>query len=461
MGATVALSAEARVPERNAPGARSGRPAPAAQQDKAVAASRSITTGATLSGTPGANGWYVSPVTVTLTVTSAGEAVSATLHRMDGGDWLTYTAPFAVITDGAHLLEYYSIGSGGTVEPTGSRQIAIDAAPPASSIDPLASYQAALPVALQWSGNDDAGSGVASFDIQYRDGYFGVWHDWLTHTTALSGTFGLAQRGHTYYFRSRAQDAAGNSEAFRAGNGDTYTFVDSVQNGGFETGSFAGWSVTGQMTSSIVSAPSVAANGVWAGLLGSPDYGPSIWETDTTHVPMDAYAAIAQVVRVPSLADMPAPAVSLWYRILTYDVIRGCSEDLRETLFDSFDVYIRDQQGDLLSMPVRDGNDDCYTYTTTLIATGQPPLTAILKQQLIDLTSYAGQRITIEMRNSNRVDWSNNTWTYVDSIRVINQPMSYFYRLNLPIIQSAYPPSRAQGVRVTATPSSGTAPPKR
>jgi hypothetical protein len=52
-----------------------------------------------ISGHLGDNGWYVSVVTVTL---SGG---NYTFIRVDNENWIVYTAPFTISTDGIHLIE--------------------------------------------------------------------------------------------------------------------------------------------------------------------------------------------------------------------------------------------------------------------------------------------------------------------------------------------------------------------
>jgi hypothetical protein len=65
---------------------------------------------------------------------------------------------------------------------------------------------------------------VAAYDIQVRDTYEGTpWEIWLPATTSLSETYHGVQ-GHTYQFRSRAIDEAGNVELWPAG-ADTTTAV--------------------------------------------------------------------------------------------------------------------------------------------------------------------------------------------------------------------------------------------
>jgi hypothetical protein len=87
---------------------------------------------------------------------------------------------------------------------------------------------------VSWSGTDGlSGSGIDTYDVQYRVGSGGVWTDWLLGTTSTSDTFGPASPvvvvvDETYYFRVRARDYAGNLEAYPGGDGDTSTYVQEV-----------------------------------------------------------------------------------------------------------------------------------------------------------------------------------------------------------------------------------------
>lgn len=70
-----------------------------------------------LSGTQGAN-LYGTPVQVTLTATDNASGVAATYYAVDGGTWLTYSAPFIVSTAGDHTVAFYSIDVAGNQETT-------------------------------------------------------------------------------------------------------------------------------------------------------------------------------------------------------------------------------------------------------------------------------------------------------------------------------------------------------
>ncbi|MEM3555014.1 MAG: RHS repeat-associated core domain-containing protein, partial [Candidatus Micrarchaeaceae archaeon] len=64
---------------------------------------------------------------------------------------------------------------------------------------------------VEWSGEDST-SGLAAYDVQVQvDG--GAWQDWRVGVTETSGVY-VGILGHTYAFRSRGHDRAGNVEAW-------------------------------------------------------------------------------------------------------------------------------------------------------------------------------------------------------------------------------------------------------
>jgi hypothetical protein len=80
---------------------------------------------------------------------------------------------------------------------------------------------------------------------------------------------------------------------------------------------------------------------------------------------------------------------------------------------------------------------DCDAYNAYFDEHGIYPMTTIIAERTLDLTPYAGKTVVLELHNANRQDWSYNTWTYVDSVQVVNQPVRV-YKTYLPLVQLNY-----------------------
>jgi len=98
-----------------------------------------------------------------------------------------------------------------------------DASPPSSQVSVLPPWSEET-FNVHWSGMDEGPAGVQSYDVQVRDGAGGAWTDWLLDTVQTSASF-TGEIGHTYYFRCRARDHAGNLEPYPSGDGDTFTQI--------------------------------------------------------------------------------------------------------------------------------------------------------------------------------------------------------------------------------------------
>jgi hypothetical protein len=124
----------------------------------------------------------------------------------------------------------YDFGNWNTASP-----VVIDTAAPQTTVTLLPAAVVDVAISLNWSAVDPApGSGVATYDVQYRVGITGAWTDWLVGTTGTSAVFGPLDpvnlvHGQTYYFRVRAHDQAGNVEVYTSGDGDTFTVFDNKQ----------------------------------------------------------------------------------------------------------------------------------------------------------------------------------------------------------------------------------------
>jgi hypothetical protein len=100
-------------------------------------------------------------------------------------------------------------------DPNREALVTLDAAGPASQVDPLPAISSIATFTVTWMGNDDAGgptgSGIASFDVFVSDNG-GPFELWLDDTASHSGEF-PGQDGHTYRFYSVATDNVGFVEA--------------------------------------------------------------------------------------------------------------------------------------------------------------------------------------------------------------------------------------------------------
>lgn len=93
----------------------------------------------------------------------------------------------------------------------------VEALPPVSKVAPLPPL-ARNGVEVSWAGADPGGSGIQSYDVQYRSGSGDAWTGWKMNTTDTSATF-FGSGGEQVSFRARALDRAGNQEAWPAGAG--------------------------------------------------------------------------------------------------------------------------------------------------------------------------------------------------------------------------------------------------
>jgi len=146
----------------------------------------------------------------------------------DGSDGWSFNWVTSAITEQTGIALYiWAFDWAGNWTGAGSWSLTLDRTPPSSSVDPLPASQPSLTFTVSWSG-EDLTSGVAAYDVQYRDGADGAWTDWLIGTDLTSASF-TGQNDHTYYFRSRARDHADNWESYPTSpDFDTYTTVYST-----------------------------------------------------------------------------------------------------------------------------------------------------------------------------------------------------------------------------------------
>src|SRR2546421_3760156 len=145
------------------------------------------TTTATLSGTAGANGWFVSAVTISLSATDATSGVTNISYQIDGGIWLVYTGP-VVVGQGVHTVDYFSVDLSGLTEAKQSQVIDVDMTSPATTATFVGTtgangwYTSDVIVSLSAS---DSGSGIANVFVQV-DGV--GWAIYTGPVTLMDGT---------------------------------------------------------------------------------------------------------------------------------------------------------------------------------------------------------------------------------------------------------------------------------
>jgi hypothetical protein len=146
--------------------------------------------------------------------------------------WLTATQAFSGTFAGAGDKQYAfrsrAIDRAGHVEAwpdAPDAETLVDLAAPASSVSLLPEIQTSPTFTVCWLGQD-AGSGVASYEIQFADQATGAWQDWITGTHETQASF-TGQDGHQYAFRSRASDRAGHWENWPDA-ADAATLIDAA-----------------------------------------------------------------------------------------------------------------------------------------------------------------------------------------------------------------------------------------
>ncbi|MEO8356949.1 MAG: S8 family serine peptidase [Chloroflexota bacterium] len=149
----------------------------------------------------------------------------------DGTNGWNVTWNAALVPDqGGAALFIYTYDKAGNYQSAQVWPVMLDRVTPSSAVNALQQYTGSTSFTVNWTGTD-ATSGIASHDIQYQDNG-GAWTNWLSATTSTSSTFNGAL-GHTYTFRSRARDRAGNVESWPASADAQTTIVTVPSNDNF------------------------------------------------------------------------------------------------------------------------------------------------------------------------------------------------------------------------------------
>jgi peptidoglycan/xylan/chitin deacetylase (PgdA/CDA1 family) len=154
--------------------------------------------------------WYSQPVTVSLSATDAGTAVTALRYTTDGSDPTTsstlYTGPFSV--SATTTVKYRAWDMAGNAEATKSQLLQFDSAPPVSSIacnsTACSSSPYTGPVSVSLSATDSGGSGVAEIHYETNGSDPTIFSPLYVAPFTVSTTTTV---------KYRAWDRAGNVEA--------------------------------------------------------------------------------------------------------------------------------------------------------------------------------------------------------------------------------------------------------
>jgi subtilisin family serine protease/PKD repeat protein/N-acetylneuraminic acid mutarotase len=166
------------------------------------------TTSISSSGTSGDQGWWQSPVQLTMSASDADSGVERSLYQENGQGWLSYLAPISLTTDGLHEIKYVSVDRASNQEITKTLLVPIDTQPPTTTLVLVGDlgidgwYRTSVSVTM--IGND-AMSGVSQQYYKLDEGNWGIF----------SAGFNISNDGeHTiaYY----ATDQAGNQGAVQS-----------------------------------------------------------------------------------------------------------------------------------------------------------------------------------------------------------------------------------------------------
>lgn len=160
--------------------------------------------------------WTISntyPVLSTTVQISTDETFSTTIHEESWNTAVT-TTTHTLNTDGTFYWQAQAILDLGDSITETIRSLPttfiLDTAVPTATITGI--YEVPnVGYSFFWSGND-ATSGIANYNVYYRQQGESDWTRWLTDTTTINGFFQPPNPAEPYEFSAQATDKAGNQE---------------------------------------------------------------------------------------------------------------------------------------------------------------------------------------------------------------------------------------------------------
>jgi len=152
----------------------------------------------------GENGWYISPVEITLSGKDSLSGVEFTKYQLNDDAWQNYSKPFTLSQDGEHTIKYYSKDNASNEEAAKTKPIKLDGIPPTTTLTLSGArgnndwYVSSVEVTLS---TEDALSDVGVTKYRINNG------DWQNYSEPIT----LNEDGqHTIEYYSK--DKAGNQE---------------------------------------------------------------------------------------------------------------------------------------------------------------------------------------------------------------------------------------------------------
>ncbi|MEH7107972.1 OmpL47-type beta-barrel domain-containing protein [Bacillus sp. JJ1764] len=158
----------------------------------------------------GENGWYVSPVIQTVSVSDGGSGLSHTDYRIDNGDWQAYSNSIKFDTDGTYKVDVRAEDLAGNLNSLQTVTVKLDRVKPLTTavVNPSTpngadgDYASDVSITLTASDGDSKGSGLAKTEYRLDDA---IWKSYDGSPIIVSST-----GSHKVEYRS--VDKAGNIE---------------------------------------------------------------------------------------------------------------------------------------------------------------------------------------------------------------------------------------------------------
>jgi hypothetical protein len=166
-----------------------------------------------ITGTAGTNGWYRSPVTVSLTAGDNASGVAGIYYSVDSGPVTVSgtSASMALSTDGIHTITYYAVDVAGNVESPKSLTVKIDQTPPSVTVaavpDRIKPNDKLQPVLITGTATDATSQiDTIAITVTNRAGTVVATASAFNTTVQLSGA-----KDELYTVTVAATDKAGNT----------------------------------------------------------------------------------------------------------------------------------------------------------------------------------------------------------------------------------------------------------